>query len=119
MHSRWDWSTKSKASSPSFLQVGRALTLNRTLRQWVDLGDVSGWTCLTRPTTCPEPEASLGMWLNLHDCSGGNGVLTSISNAEDGIAVRGQGTRLRSEWRVLALCFEHKLRGRVASDVCV
>ena len=60
-------------------QNGNAISFDKDLNQWADLGDVSGFSCLSRPETCGPDEASLTAWVNIIDCPQGSGIMASVS----------------------------------------
>ena len=64
------------------LQVGNAITLDGNQYQMVDLGDVSGYSCFSRPETCGPDGASLTAWINILDCPMGSGFIGSVNAIE-------------------------------------
>ena len=53
-----------------------ALNLNRTKEQWIDLG-VHTEACMTRPDTCSSAGGAISLWVNLVDCPGNSGILST------------------------------------------
>ena len=73
-----DASLQSYLHETNSFQVGRAIPLERSKIQWVDLGDVSGNSCFSVPETCGPNGGSLTAWINLIDCPPGSGFMSSI-----------------------------------------
>ena len=53
------------------------MRLLRALSHWVDLGNVSGYSCFSLPETCGPNGASLTAWIKIIDCPTGSGFITS------------------------------------------
>ena len=66
-------------------QVGNAIKTNRALRQWVDLGDLSPFTCMTLPENCGPDGGALSAWIKLIDCPPGTGFLGSRTDYLTGL----------------------------------
>ena len=60
-------------------QVGNAVKTNESLRQYVDLGDLSS-ACVTKPETCGPEGGAISLWFKLDACVGG-GIITSRSSS--------------------------------------
>ena len=54
----------------SSLQVNKALALDHTQSQWVDLG-IHTEACMTRPDTCGAAGGAISLWVIAIACSGG------------------------------------------------
>ena len=63
-------------------QIGFGLQLNRTLRQWVDLGDLSNYTCMVLPENCGPDGGTLSAWIKVIECPPGSGFLGSVTDTE-------------------------------------
>ena len=57
-------------------KVNSALILDRTKRQWIDLGTRTE-ACMTQPETCGATGGAISMWLKIVDCPEGCGVISS------------------------------------------
>ena len=49
-----------------------------TSEDYINLEDLSGYTCFTNPWNCTG-SATLSVWIKLPDTPDGNGILTSLS----------------------------------------
>ena len=58
----------------------------RDNEEWVDLGDLSV-ACITQPETCGPEGAAISVWLNLQDCPGNSGIISSLRYGTSGFAV--------------------------------
>ena len=61
-------------------QVNKALILDRTKSQWVDLGNHTE-ACMTRPETCSEAGGAISLWINVIDCPSLGGIVSSVSGS--------------------------------------
>ena len=77
-----------------FLQVNKALVLDRSKSQWVDIG-IHTEACMTHPETCSAAGGAVSLWLKLIDCSHASGGIVS-SRAHDS-----SGIRIRCTWDVI------------------
>ena len=59
----------------TYYQVNKALTLDATKQQWIDLG-INTDVCMTRPDTCGAAGGAISLWLNVNDCPFG-GIVSS------------------------------------------
>ena len=59
-------------------QVHKALRLDRTKNQWVDLGVLS-MACITVPDTCRPEGAAVSFWIKTIDCPGYGGLISSTA----------------------------------------
>ena len=50
---------------------------DRNWNQWVDLGDLSPFTCMTLPENCGPDGGALSAWIKLIDCPNNHGFLGS------------------------------------------
>ena len=48
-----------------------------SLNQWVDLGVLSE-ACITVPDSCGLEGAAISLWVKIHSCRDGDGILSSI-----------------------------------------
>ena len=62
--------------------------MNRTNKQWVDLGDLSV-ACITRPETCGPEGAAISVWLRLDALSANSGIISSKGSSTSGFTVVG------------------------------
>ena len=51
--------------------MNKALTLDKTKSQWVDLG-IHTEACMTRPETCCAAGGAISVWLKVNGCPGGS-----------------------------------------------
>ena len=51
-----------------FHQVNKALTLDHTRSQWVDLG-IHKQACMAQPETCGSAGGAISLWVKMVDCS--------------------------------------------------
>ena len=78
------------------IQAGNAISLDRAQKQWVDLGDVSGYSCFSRPETCGPDGASLTAWINILDCPVGCGFLGFADNDDTtGLKIECRSNRIK------------------------
>ena len=49
---------------------------DHTLRQWIDLGDVTGSTCFPTPDQCSQG-LTLSFWYRMIECPGNGGFITA------------------------------------------
>ena len=57
-------------------QVGFALTLDRTKKQWVDFG-IQTEVCMTLPQTCDAAGGVISLWIKIVDCPDRAGIISS------------------------------------------
>ena len=69
-----------------FLKVNFALSLDRTKRQWIDLGYQTK-TCMARPETCGAAGGAISMWVNILHRHGKYGIVSSIRYGKSGSTV--------------------------------
>ena len=56
-----------------------ALSVDRTKKQWIDLG-IHTEACMTRPETCGEAGGAISLWVNLIDCpSAVCGIVSTVT----------------------------------------
>ena len=60
-------------------QVNKALILDATKKQWVDLG-IHTDVCMTLPDNCGAAGGAISLWLNVNDCPSG-GIVSSHRGA--------------------------------------
>ena len=65
-----------------------ALTVDRTTRQWVDLG-IHTEACMTQPDTCGAAGGAISMWVRVTDCPGiiGRGIVSLQSDQKTGFSI--------------------------------
>ena len=61
-----------------YSQFGQSAETNASQKQWIDLGDLSQFSCIVKPSTCGASGGSLSVWIKTGDCPVGNGILTSM-----------------------------------------
>ena len=83
-----------------FYQVNNAWTLNHTNSQWVDLG-IHTEACMTRPETCGAAGGAISLWLNVIDCSPGDGIISSYDYLRTGLIVFCYSENIRYDTHVL------------------
>ena len=66
--------------------MNKALALDRTRSQWVDLG-IHTEACMTQPETCGEAGGSISLWVKVIECLSLCGIMTS-SQASSGTSIR-------------------------------
>ena len=54
------------------------MVLDGTKRQWVDLGDLSVYTCMMDPVSCGESGGSVAVWMKILNFKRNGGILTTI-----------------------------------------
>ena len=65
-------------------KVNKALTLDRTKRQWVDLG-IHTEVCMARPDTCG---SAIGIWMKLIGCPNtGGGIISTSPGGSSGSVI--------------------------------
>ena len=53
--------------------------LDQTRSQWVDLGDSGQKACMTRPETCGAAGGAISLWVNVIECPGNGGIVSSYA----------------------------------------
>ena len=63
-------------------QINSAVSTDRNLNQWIDLG-IHTDVCITRPDTCGAAGGAVSLWLRLLDCGEGqlSGLITSTPDS--------------------------------------
>ena len=61
-------------------QVNYAWTVDRTNRQWIDLGNHAE-ACMTQPETCGHLGGSTSVWMKLIDCPSAAGIISSFGSS--------------------------------------
>ena len=56
------------------------MVTNPALNQWLDLGVLSE-ACITVPDTCGPEGAAVSVWVKIHSCEDGDGILSSLKSA--------------------------------------
>ena len=69
----------------TYYQVNKALTLNATKKQWIDLG-INTDVCMTRPDTCGAAGGAISLWLNVNDCPSG-GIVSSHQDGTTSVLI--------------------------------
>ena len=64
-----------------------ALTLNHTMKQWVDLG-IHTEACMTRPDTCGAAGGAISLWVKVIEFSSIGGIMSSHSTESSGTSIR-------------------------------
>ena len=64
-------------------QVNNAWTVDRTKRQWVDLG-IDTEACMTLPETCGAAGGAISLWMNVIDCQWFGGTVSSLKSGTTG-----------------------------------
>ena len=79
----------------SLLQVNKAFRLDRTKKQWVELGDLTT-ACFTVPESCGPEGAAVSFWINLINFPVWAGIISSKANLMSrGIYVTGFNNKIR------------------------
>ena len=75
--------------------MGQAVHLDKTKKQWADLGVLFSKNCLVKPSSCPK--ASLSVWLDIFSCTTGSleGVLSSFVAYGEGISLECSGNQIQ------------------------
>ena len=66
-------------------------TLDRTPRQWVDLG-IHTEACMTRPETCGGAGGAISLWVNVIHCPGMCGIVSSHQVGKTGSIIHCLGS---------------------------
>ena len=66
-------------------QVNKALNLDKTKSQWIDLG-IHSEACMTRPETCGAAGGAISLWVNLFDCPFG-AIISTLVDGSQGAAI--------------------------------
>ena len=64
-------------------QFGFTAQTNASEDQWIDLGDLSQFSCIVKPSTCGATSGSLSVWIKLGNCEHRTGILTSTKTTSD------------------------------------
>ena len=62
-----------------FPKVNKALIVDRTKKQWVDLG-IHTKACMTRPETCGAAGGTISLWIRVIDCPSIGGIVSSYAS---------------------------------------
>ena len=60
-------------------QVNKALILDRTKSEWIDLG-IHTEACMTRPETCGAAGGAISLWAKMIDCPSSAGIVSSYNS---------------------------------------
>ena len=72
----------------SLSQFGLSAVVNAWENQWIDLGDLSQYSCIVKPSTCGTNGGSLSVWIKTGNCDEHSGILTSMrKNFRGGLAI--------------------------------
>ena len=66
-----------------FRQVNNALIVDRTKKQWVDLG-IHTKACMARPETCGVAGDAMSLWIRVIDCPTIGGIVSSYASFKTG-----------------------------------
>ena len=61
------------------------ISLHLSQKQWVDLGDLSSYSCFPKLATCGPNGTSLTAWINIINCPNDHGFLTSYNSRTTGL----------------------------------
>ena len=81
-------------------QVNSGLTFNSTKSQWVDLW-INTDVCMTRPETCGAAGGAISLWLQLIDCTGIDGIISSLTDGFTGSLIYCSSSTIRYDTHVL------------------
>ena len=72
----------------ALLQLGYAWSVDRTSKQWIDVG-IHTEACMTRPETCGSAGGAVSFWINVVNCTGFQylGGLITTENAGPGLRI--------------------------------
>ena len=90
-----------------YSQFGLAAKTNALLNQWIELGDLSRYSCIVKPSLCGATGGgSLSVWINVGNCDPAGGVLTSLRTSYgEGFALINNPDRSTDMVRWVSKCF--------------
>ena len=72
--------TKIEKTRLFYSQFGRAVSVDALEKQWVDLGDLSQFSCIVKPSICGATGGSLSVWIKLGVWIKQGGILSSMDD---------------------------------------
>ena len=65
-----------------YWEFGLAAKTNASQKQWIELGDLSRYSCIVKPSLCGATGGgSISVWIRTQCCSDGGGILTSLGTS--------------------------------------
>ena len=97
--------------------MNKAVVTDPRLYQWIDLGILSE-PCITLPDTCGPEGAAVSVWVKIHSCPSGYGLMSSLRySGKTGFLFFCNGPKIRYVFIAVWITFEDSLLPP-ANEVC-
>ena len=84
--------------------MNNAWTVDRTKKQWIDLG-INTKACMTQPETCGAADGGISLWVNVIDCPSAGGIVSSLQWQTTGLHIYCTGSDIGYDTHVFLPLF--------------